>query len=404
MAQQKYGAKDLGFWRITISLAFASFFIFASMYVVQPILPVFVREFNVTVSEATLTLSLPIFGLIIGLVMIGFFSDRLGRVTFIKYSLVFTVIPFFLIPIVDSFYLVVLLRFLQGFALAGLPAAALAYINEEINHSSIGIATALYIASNALGGMAGRVVAGYLTDRFSWETVFYSFAGIGIVIAVLVILFLPRSRFFQASNLSFRKDIEGMLFHFKNPSILIIIGMGIVLQFSFTSIWTYLPFHLEGEPYSLSVKTISYTFFAYGFGVVGAPFAGWLAGTFGMKPIRIAGIIVLSLGIFLTIFSALPMIIIGLCVSCLGFFTAHSLTASTVAEEATHHKGSAASLYLVAYYIGVTLGSSAVGPVWNMSGWNAIVIIAGLLPVTYLAFVIIFQKKTVRKVIRTQVK
>jgi len=194
--------------------------------------------------------------------------------------------------------------------------------------------------------------------------------------------------------------MAGMLYHFKNPNILLIIGMGVVLQFSFTSIWTYLPFHLENEPYSLSVKAISYTFFAYGFGVVGAPFAGWLAGYFGLRPIRNSGILVLSLGIFLTLSPSLVMIIVGLCVSCLGFFTAHSLTSSTVTEEATHHKGSAASLYLVAYYIGVSLGSSAVGPVWHFAGWNAVVFLAGALPAIYLGLVTFSQKNAAKKVER----
>lgn len=391
MNQQKYGIKDPAFWRISLSLAFASFFVFASVYVVQPILPLFVREYNISVSEATLTLSVTIIGLISGLLILGFFSDRKGRVTIMKYSLIAGVIPFLLVPILESFYLLVFLRFVQGFALAGLPATALAYINEEIERVNVGTATALYISSNALGGMAGRVLAGYLTDLYSWQTVFYAFAGLGILVIILVFLLLPKSRFFTPSDLPFRKDIEGMLFHFKNPSILLIIGMGIVLQSSFTSIWTYLPFHLEGEPYSLSVKTISYTFFAYGFGVVGAPFAGWLAGYFGLRPVRMIGFIVLSLGIFITLSTSLSMIIIGLCVSCLGFFTAHSLTSSTVAEEATHHKGSAASLYLVAYYVGVTLGSTASGPVWQLGGWNAVVILAGLIPVTYLTIVRLYQ-------------
>jgi len=395
--QKKYTVNDYYFWKITLSLALASFFVFASLYVVQPLLPLFVREFDVSVSEATLTLSMTIVGLIIGLIVLGFFSDRVGRVSFIKYALIGSVIPFLIIPMFDSFYIIVLLRFIQGFALAGFPAASLAYLNEEIDRISVGIATALYIASNALGGMAGRVVAGYLTENYSWETVFYSFAGVGSVIAVLVLIFLPKSRFFKPSNLSFRKDIEGMVFHLKNPMMLTIIGMGVVLQISFTSIWTYLPFYLEKEPFSLSVKAISYTFFAYGFGVIGAPFAGWLAGRLGLKIVRIAGILALSIGIFITLSPSLPLIIIGLCVSCLGFFTAHSLTAATVTEQATHHKGGAASLYLVAYYVGVTLGSSAVGPIWNLAGWNAIVWLAAILPIAYLLLVMFVQKRAIRK-------
>ncbi|MFC4023885.1 MFS transporter [Oceanobacillus longus] len=397
--EHKYTIKDYYFWKITLILAFASFFVFASTYVVQPLLPLFVQEFDVMVSESTLVLSMTIVGLIMGLIILGFLSDRVGRTFFIKFSLIGSVIPFFLIPLSDSFYLIVLLRFIQGFALAGLPAASLAYLNEEIDRRSVGVATALYISSNAIGGMAGRVVTGYLTDHYSWQTAFYVFAGIGVFISVLVFLFLPKSRFFEASRLPFKKDMEGMVFHLKNPAILVIIGIGVVLQFSFTSIWTYLPFHLESEPFSLSMEAISYTFLAYGLGVIGAPLAGWLAGKLNLKKVRIAGIIVLSMGAFITFSQSLIVIVIGLCVLCLGFFTAHSLTATSVTEHATHHKGSASSLYLVAYYVGVTLGSSAVGPIWNTAGWNGVVLLAGLLPLVYLVFVHVMQSRRSERVV-----
>lgn len=47
-------------------------------------------------------------------------------------------------PLTDSFVTIILLRFIQGFAIAGVPAAALAYISEEIDSQSMGFATSLY--------------------------------------------------------------------------------------------------------------------------------------------------------------------------------------------------------------------------------------------------------------------
>ncbi|MBP1971204.1 YNFM family putative membrane transporter [Virgibacillus natechei] len=384
---KKYTIRDAYFWKITISLALASFFVFACMYAVQPLLPVFVEEFGVSVSESSLALSMTIVGIIIGLIVLGFYSDRMGRTMFIKLSLAGSVIPFLILPIVDSFYILVVLRFIQGFALAGLPAASLAYLSEEIDRRSVGVAIGLYISSNALGGMVGRVFTGYITDHYSWEMAFYSLAIVGLAILVVVLLMLPKSRFFQSSDLTFRKDIEGFLFHLRNPALLVVFGLGIVLQFAFTGVWTYLPFHLLAEPYSLSLEAISYTFLAYGLGVIGSPLAGWLAGKFGLSKIRIVGVMLLTIGICLTLSPSLILIVIGLCVSCLGFFTAHSLTATSVGEQATHHKGSAASLYLVSYYIGVALGSSALGPLWDAAGWAGLVIFTALLPVTYLLFI-----------------
>lgn len=119
MAQREYSMRDFYFWRIALSLTLASFFVFAGMYAVQPLFPVFVEEFDISVSASGLSLSLTIIGLIIGLIVLGFWSDRSGRTIFIKLSLAGATIPFLIIPLFDSFMLLLVLRFFQGIALAG---------------------------------------------------------------------------------------------------------------------------------------------------------------------------------------------------------------------------------------------------------------------------------------------
>lgn len=389
----RYRITDFDFWKITISLALASFFVFAALYAVQPLLPVFVDTFGVSVSVSSLALSMVIIGLIIGLIVFGFLSDRLGRTFLIKASLLGSVVPFLLIPLTNSFIILIILRFIQGLLLAGLPAASLAYISEEIESRSVGTATGFYISSNALGGMAGRVMTGYFTDHFSWETAFFILAAIGTLVVLIVYIMLPQSKFFEKSVVSIRTDLIGFFYHLKNPALLLMFGMGVVLQSTFTGMWTYLPFYLQGEPFLLSLQAISYMFLAYGFGVIGSPMAGSLSGKYGIKPVRVTGIIVLSGGVLLTIIPSLPMIMIGLCLSCLGFFTAHSVTAASISDQVTHHKGSASSLYLVAYYIGVSSGSTLYGPVWERIGWKGVIVIAGLIPVIYIGILQFFNKR-----------
>ncbi|WP_142826973.1 MFS transporter [Planococcus soli] len=393
MESQRYTVKDREFWKIILSLLFASLFIFANMYAVQPLLPVFVDEFQVSVSTASLSLSLTIIGLILGLIVLGFFSDRNGRKSYIIYSLLGSAIPFFIIPLTDSFTMLLILRFIQGFALAGVPAAALAYISEEVDRKNIAYATALYISSNALGGMLGRFLTGYLTDHFSWQISFYAFAVTGLLLFAAVVYLLPPSRNFNSSQLSFAKDIEGFLIHLKNPALLVVFGLGIVLQISFTGLWTYLPFYLEAPPYSMSLQAISYLFFAYGIGVIGSPLAGRAAEKFGLRNVRLAGVFILSAGIFMTLSPYLWMIVVGLCVTCLGFFTSHSLTAASVGQQAAHHKGSASSLYLVSYYIGVAAGSSLLSPLWTSVGWTGLVLFTAILPLLYILAVTLYRKK-----------
>src|SRR5690625_5832909 len=84
--------------------------------------------------------------------------------------------------------------------------------------------------------MIGRVFTGYMTDLYSWEKSFYLLGIVGAIITLIVFLKLPKSRYFMPSNVTFTQDIEGFLFHLKNPALLLVFGLGIVLQFSFTGV------------------------------------------------------------------------------------------------------------------------------------------------------------------------
>ncbi|WP_277585909.1 hypothetical protein [Psychrobacillus antarcticus] len=58
-----YTTKNFHFWKIVLG----------TMYSVQPILPTFTTEFNITVSYACMSLSMTTVGLMIGLLVFGFF-------------------------------------------------------------------------------------------------------------------------------------------------------------------------------------------------------------------------------------------------------------------------------------------------------------------------------------------
>src|SRR5690625_4395256 len=110
---QTYKITDFYFWKIVLALFLASFYIFAALYLVHPLMPVFIREFGISVSISSLSLSIAVIGLIIGLILFGFLSDRIGRTIFIKLSLFISIIPFLIIPLFDSFLLLLIMRFIQ---------------------------------------------------------------------------------------------------------------------------------------------------------------------------------------------------------------------------------------------------------------------------------------------------
>lgn len=375
----KYSPKDKAFRKMMLAMCSASILTFANLYFVQPMLPLFVKSFHISSTTAGLSLSISVIAMMIGLLFFGFLADRSGRVVIMNITLICSIIPLIFMPLVSSFSLLLVLRFIQGFFIAGLPAAAIAYISEEVAPPSIGLGITLYIAANGLGGMAGRILVGYVADVTSWQTAIYVLFGVGFILYLLFRLFLPKSRSFEPSTISVSEDIRGMFVHLKNPLLIPAFTMGVILQFSFTGVWTYLPFYLEGEPFRLAVKDVSFTYLAYMAGIIGSIVAGRISAMISKTTLVITGTLILIAGTWLTLIPSLTVIVIGLCFVCLGFFIAHSLMSAIVNERAAHHKGGASSLYLTSYYVGVATGGVVSGLIWSRFGWTGVAFISCLL-------------------------
>lgn len=86
---------------------------------------------------------------------------------------------------------------LQGFALAGVPAVAMAYLAEEVDRGSLGRAMGLFIAGNSIGGLTGRIAADALADHGGWRVALAGVGALSVTCAVVFALILPRSSHFR---------------------------------------------------------------------------------------------------------------------------------------------------------------------------------------------------------------
>ncbi|MDO6655246.1 MFS transporter [Anaerobacillus sp. 1_MG-2023] len=390
---QPYKSKDAGFWRATVSLGCGALLVFSALYAFQPLLPIFASEFHLTATTSSLLMSMPVITMIPGLLILGFVSDRYGRTVVMKISLLFVLSSLLIMPFMNSFLLLLIIRCIEGFFLAGIPASAMAYLADEVAPSNVGLATSIFIASNAMGGLSGRVATGYLTDLYSWQVSFIILAGFAIIAIICFYWLLPPSRFFKGGNSSVIKDMKGMFVHLRDRRLLSLFTLGFLIQVIFTGVWTYLPFFLKQDPFSLSLKWISLAYFAYILGVVSPPIAGRISSRIGLRRTMVTGLLLLTLGVGITLYQELTVVMIGLCVICAGFFISHSMASASVAKTAEHHKSGASSFYLISYYAGVAAGSSGVGILWDGLGWIGVV----SLLIFILPLLLLFSQKQVSK-------
>ena len=72
-------------------------------------------------------------------------------------------------PFAPSVGWLVALRAVQGAAIAGIPASAMAYLAEEVGPKALVAAIGLFVAGNSIGGMSGRLVTGWVAQLWGWR-------------------------------------------------------------------------------------------------------------------------------------------------------------------------------------------------------------------------------------------
>ena len=365
------GSKE--FRKINIALFAAGFITFANLYITQPILPEFSRDYEISPAAASLSLSFTTLALAVSLIIFGSLSEAWGRKKLMTISILTSSILTLVIAFSPNFEVLLVMRVVQGIAFAGVPAIAMAYLGEEVEPTSLGMAMGLYISGNSIGGLAGRIIMGTMTDLFDWQIGMLFIGMLSLVICIYFIVALPNSRHFVPSKLQLRSLTNSLIAHLKDIRMLFLYGIGFTLMASFVSLYNYISFKLLGPPYSLSSTIVGWIFIVYLVGTFSSAWLGSLADRFGRQKVLLIGIGIMFIGAITTLHIGLVIKIIGIIVFTFGFFGAHSIASGWVSRRAEHDKAQASSLYLFFYYGGSSIGGTVGGVFWSAYGWKGVI-------------------------------
>ena len=374
----------------------AGFITFANLYITQPLMPQFAKDYGVSPAIASLSLSVATGVLSVSLILFGSLSEAWGRKKLMTFSIFAASLLTLLLAFSPSFEVLLLLRVVQGFVIAGVPAIAMAYLGEEIEPTSLGAAMGLYISGNAIGGLSGRVIMGTMTHLFNWQTGMISLGLISLAVCCYFVWALPESKHFNPRPLQFKPLAKSLVSHLKNAQLLCLFGIGFTLMGSFVTMYNYIGFKLVEHPYNLNTAIVGWIFVVYLVGSWSSAWFGNLSDQFGRQRVLYAGAVIMLCGVLLTAPSYLSIKIIGLVIFTFGFFGAHSIASGWVTRLAKHDKAQASSLYLFAYYMGSSISGTLGGVFWLHSGWQGIVIFIAIALTVTVALVVtihILQRK-----------
>ncbi|GGL97721.1 MFS transporter [Pseudomonas asuensis] len=360
------------FIHTALALFCGGFATFALLYCVQPMMPIFSEAFGITAAKSSLVLSVSTGLMAIGLLITGPISDAVGRKPVMVVSLFAAAIFTLLSAIMPTWEGVLVTRALVGLSLSGLAAVAMTYLSEEIHPQHIGLSMGLYISGNALGGMSGRVISGVLVDFVSWRVALASLGGLALVAAIIFWRRLPESRHFHPTPLRPRTLVNGFTQHFRDAGLPWLFLEGFLLMGAFVTLFNYIGYRLLGEPYHLSQAVVGVLSVVYLSGIYSSAQVGSLADKLGRRRVFWAVILLMLGGVVLTLFTPLPLVLVGMLLFTFGFFGAHSVASSWIGRRARQAKGQASSLYLFCYYVGSSIAGTLGGVFWHEAGWNGV--------------------------------
>lgn len=360
------------FRRMNLALMTGGFATFSLLYCVQPLLPIFAAEFERDAAQASLAVSVATMALAGSLLFTGVIADRVDRRRMMSIALAAAAVLTLVVAVAPSWPLLLLARALTGIALSGVPAVAMAYIGEEVDARSIGLAVGLHIGGNVFGGMVGRLATGVLADHFGWRAGVGGLGLMGLAAAVLLMLSLPASRRFRPRGHSFVGALAALARPFRDPALRWLFLESFLCMGSFVAVYNYIGFRLLGAPYGLSQTAVGLIFVCYLLGTVSSAVIGDLAGRLGRRKVFWATVAGMVVGVVLTAARPLPLVILGVAVLTFAFFGAHSVASSWVSRRAESARAEASSIYLFFYYLGASVIGSAGGVAWRDHGWNGV--------------------------------
>jgi predicted MFS family arabinose efflux permease len=362
----------------TFLIGLIAFLTVVDLFGTQAILPALARAYGVTPAAMGLAVNATTMGMAAACLGVSYFSHRIDRRRGILISLTVLAIPTALLAVAPNLATFTVLRIAQGLCMASAFTLTLAYLGEHCSAMEAGGAFAAYITGNVASNLFGRLLAAGLADHFGLPETFLSLAGLNLLGAVIVYVWLTQSAMITAQDEPGRAPLSIWAEHLRNPLLRPSFAIGFCILFAFIGTFTYVNFVLVREPIAINQMTLGFVYFVFAPSIITTLLAGHAVQRFGTRPTFWGSLAVAGIGLPLLVVAKLSAVLIGLMLVGVGTFFAQATATGFVSRAATTDRGSASGLYLASYFSGGLVGGAILGQVFDRLGWGACVTGVGI--------------------------
>ena len=346
-----------------ITILLSTFLAMAALYSPQPLLPYFARVFEVSEAESASLISLSLLSMSIGPLFMGVLLQRYSPRLMLLCCLTGLLAATIAFSLLDSFVHMKWLRFVKGGIIAAQLAATMTYITSA--STRMGQVMAYYVGAAIMGGLSGRLLAGFISEYASWR---FFFAGLGVLFVVCLwqAFYLPDVQQNQRKTVSLKAFSDVL----RDGYILRMYMIIALAFFVMTGILNYIPFRLEELSPAIGESRISLFYLGFVLGcivTINAPrIADRVGGAFHAAKI---GILSVFLGLLLAFTTSVALTFWVVTLVTCGFFLQHTSIATLLNRYAGERAGVVNSLYISVYYFGGSAGAYLPGLIYESYNW-----------------------------------
>lgn len=340
---------------MTTILFWCGLVVLCSMYVTIPLATVLSDTFHKSMTQVAWLASSYSICYAIGCLLYGPFSDRYGRKIFLVTSISLLTVITFAIGFVDNFYILLILRGLQGLISAAFAPISLVYAGEMFPAEKRLTAVGFVSSGLLMAGVVGQVYSGLVNEFWGWQAIFFLLGILYFLTLILIIVFLPKDEMTRP-HVHMLEAFKKMTLLGKQTQLLLAFCITFSLLLSLVGMYTILGSYLSNQ-FGLTEKEILLVRAAGIIGMLLSLFAGRLAQKLGTTLTLKIGLALAAAGLFgIGVSPSLSLIIFGSIIFVLGIATANPILISIVSQLAGHARGSAVSFNAFILFVGASTG------------------------------------------------
>lgn len=342
----------------------------ANLYYSQPLLERMGDQFSAPASRMGIVSTATQVGYAAGMLLLAPLGDLLERRRLIVVLLLATSLALAAVAVSPSFAWLAASSLILG-AVTVTPQIIVPFAAAIAEPSERGKVVGTVMSGLLIGILLARTASGFIGSHLGWRAVYWLASGLMIVLAAVMARGLPKSSptLIGTSYGSLMRSIVGLVREL--PALRTSALFGGLAFASFSVFWTVLAFHLATPPFHYGSDVVGLFGLVGAGGAAAAPLVGSFADRRGSRwSIGLGLSMMLAAYLVLGVFGwTLTGLVVGVLLLDVGAQCNHISNQTRIYGLRPEARSRLNTVYMVAFFLGGSMGSAVGAAVWPRHGW-----------------------------------